>query len=152
LYFNSNDLKDVPDYNKAYFNFIEASENAVGLWVPRTYGYIPWSDRFKNKKEWLLYDVSRTPKLFIDFPNYSSLDGLAEKNYDGNMEDLPYVILKDKKGVYRDKFINVRANATIEYQIEPFNVDCGYNNDGLKIQLVKFKLLGLSFHASNIFH
>ncbi len=141
MYFNSNDLKDVPDYDKAYFNFIEPSENAVGLWVPRTYGYIPWSDRFKNKKEWLLYDVSHTPKIFIDFPNYSSLDGLAERNFDGYMEDLPYVILKDKKGVYRDKFINAKANATIEYEIEPLDVDCGYNMDGLKIKLVKFKLL-----------
>ncbi|ORX83747.1 hypothetical protein BCR32DRAFT_243143 [Anaeromyces robustus] len=150
MYFNSDELKEVPDYDKAYFNFIEPTENTIGLWVPRTYGYIPWSDRYKNTKEWLLYDVSRTPKVYIDFPNYSSLDGYAERNYDGYMEDLPYIILKEEKGVYREKFSNI--NATIEYQIEPFDVNCGVNNDGLKIKLVKFKLLGLSFHASNIFH
>ncbi|KAG4095402.1 hypothetical protein H8356DRAFT_944899 [Neocallimastix lanati (nom. inval.)] len=150
MYFNSNDLKEVPDYDSAYFNFIEPSENAIGLWIPRSLGYIPWSDRYKNDKEWLLYDVSRTPKIYIEFPNYSSLDGCTEKYYDGRMEDLPFVILKDREGIFKESFSGI--NATVEYQIEPLDVDCGVNMDGLKIKLVKFKLLGLSFHASNIFH
>jgi len=149
MYFNTTELEEVPDYDHAYFNFKKTSENAVGLWVPRTYGYIPWSDRYEAK-EWLFYDVSRTPYLYIDFPDSRGLDNDAERNYDGYMENLPSIILKDKKGIYREKFDDV--NATIEYQIEPLNLDCGRNMDGLTIKLVKFKLLGLSFHASHLFH
>ena len=108
MYFNSNDLKEVPDYDSAYFNFIEPSENAIGLWIPRSLGYIPWSDRYKNDKEWLLYDVSRTPKIYIEFPNYSSLDGCTEKYYDGRMEDLPFVILKDREGIFKESFSGIK--------------------------------------------